>query len=400
MDTGHFLSDERNAHSALRPDALVKDDWILKAYDQFPVDVVNVSSQDLRYFAGLFSKGEFARNSDSRPVLKRLVSANTVSESPALVAPSPFIVREVAAREAGGAKTGRVRLAFIGLTEAAPSPPAGLKFIDPAEAAKRTVPEARKNADLVIVLAKVNAEEAARIAKAAPGIDAIIVGNGITLEQVFTPPLYVGKTLVVFTPFETRMIGELRFYRNAQRVFSIKQRFVTLDEASVPADPAAQQLADAASKAEMQAQGESKKLLEDWLASSRSASYKPARAGSPAYLVGGSACSQCHLPQYMKVANGPHARATDPLPARWNEFSASCLACHATGAQAVREGNQFAGLQGVQCEQCHGPGSDHAAKPAKGYGRVPNINAACAACHTPETSPGFDLQAAWEKIKH
>ncbi|HSB09635.1 MAG TPA: multiheme c-type cytochrome [Blastocatellia bacterium] len=394
------MADERSAHAALRPHAVVKDEWILKAYDEFPVDVVNVSSQDLRYFSSILSKKEFARRSDSQPVLKRLVSANTISESAELLAPAPFVVREVAARELDGPKTRRVRLAFIGLTETTPPPPAGLKFIDTIEAAKRALPEARKSAEVVIVLAKVSAEEATRIARGVPDIDVMIVGNGVTLEQVFTPPFYVGKTLIAFTPFETRMLGELRFYRNAQGGFTTRPRFITLDEAAVPAHPAAKQLADAASKAEIEAQDESKKLLEDWLANSRPVSNKPPQPGIPAYFVGGAACSQCHLSQYMKWANGPHARATDSLPARSVEFDASCLACHATGAKADRGRNQFMGFQAVQCEQCHGPGSDHAAKPAKGYGRASNMLAGCASCHNPETSPGFNLQTAWEKIKH
>lgn len=361
--------------------------------------MVNVASEDLRYFSSLLSKREFARQSQTSPVLKRIVSANTVSESAGLVSPNPFIVREVAAREAQAGTTRRVRLAFIGLTETELAPPTGMRFIDTVEAARRTVPEARRVADVVIVLAKVSTIEAARIARETQGIDVIIAGNGVTLEQVFTPPFYIGKTLVVFTPFETRMLGELRFYLNEQGAFSTRQRFITLDEAMIPADPSAKELADAALRAETEAQGDSKKLLEAWLAASRSLTIKRP-PGASVYYVGGAACSQCHASQYIKWANSPHAHATDPLPARWVEFEAGCLSCHATGGKANSEKNQFAGLQGVQCEQCHGPGSDHAASPAKGYGRVSNMVSACAACHNRETSPGFQLPAAWEKIKH
>ena len=405
VDSGYFMADERSAHGRLRPDIATKNDWVMKAYGQFPVDVVNVSSHDLRYFMDLLAKKEFTRRVETQPLLGRLVGANTASESSGIVAPHPFIIREVPSRQAGAKP---IRVAFIGLTETTPTPPTGFKFSDPAEAARRTVPEARKTADLVVVLAKVNSPEAARIAREAPGIDVIIAGNAESLTESFTPPVYAGQTLIVFTPFETRMLGELRIYRSAQGKFSTRQRFIALDELLVPEDSAAKQLVDAASSAESEARSNSRKLLEDWLASSRIRVTTPpsdhdlSRAQSSPTFVTSAACSQCHVAQYLKWANSAHAHATDPLPPRAVEFEAGCLDCHATGSKPATATTklEIARLQSVQCEQCHGPGSNHVAKPAKGYGRVVNIQDACATCHTSETSPAFDFQAAWAKIKH
>ena len=406
VDTGYFMADERSVHGRLRPDIVARNDWVMKAYGQFPVDVANVSSHDLRYFTDARARAESGSLAETELLLARLVSANTMSESPSIAAPRPFIIRELPSRQNG---VRAVRVAFIGLTETTPAPPVGLKFIDPAEAARRTVPEVRKKADLVVVLAKVRSQqEVARIAREAPGIDVIIDGNAESLEDVFTPPVYVGPTLIVFTPFETRMLGELRFYRDAQGKFSTKQRFITLDETLVPEDPAAKLVVDAAASAESAARSNSKTLLENWLASSRMRlTTQPPEAGSPrdesspAY-VSSAACSQCHVAQYMKWANSPHAHATDPLPPRSTEFEASCLDCHATGSKraSATDKLQMARLQTVQCEQCHGPGSNHVAKPGKGYGRVASMQSACASCHTTDTSPDFDLQTAWAKIKH
>jgi hypothetical protein len=403
VDTGYFMSDERSAHAGLRPDVVVKDDWVLKAYEQTNVDVVNVSSHDLRYFSRLLAKNEFSRRAGSEPLLERLVSANTVSDSPAIVSPRPYVVREVPSR-AGGER--KLRVAFIGLTERMPAPPPGFKLIDPAEAARRTLPEARKTADVVVALAKVSSEEAARIAREAPGIDVFIAGNSVSLEQAFTPPFYVGQTLVVFTPFETRMLGELRFYRHAQGRFTTRQRFIVLDEITIPEDPAAKKVVDASAAAESQARSNSKQLLEDWLARSRGrASDRPDFVGGSSEnstYVTSAACSQCHTAQYIKWANSAHAHATDPLPPRSEEFEMTCLECHATGYKPAIANSTpaFVGFQNVQCEQCHGPGSKHAAKPAKGYGRVADMKIACAGCHNPEINPGFDVHAAWEKVKH
>jgi len=399
VDTGYFLSDERGTHGKLRPDVTTKNDWTLKAYSQFAVDVVNVSSHDLRYFASLLTKSDSARRAEREPALGKLISANIVAESPHVEGLHPFIVREVPSRQ-NGAKP--VRVAFVGLSETTPAPPKGLKIIDPAEAARRTVAEVRKNASLVVVLAKLTSEEAARVAREAPGIDVIIAGNSIGLEESFTPPFYAGQTLIVLTPFETRMLGELRFYRNAEGRFSTRQRFITLDEVLVPEDPEAKQLVGSAINAEISARSNSKMLLDNWLASSRPRESGLSGSESSPALVGSAACTKCHAVQYGKWANSGHAHATDSLATRPLEFEASCLDCHATGSKLASAANKSepAKLQNVQCEQCHGPGSAHVAKPGKGYGRIANLQKVCASCHDSETSPGFDVQTALEKIKH
>ncbi len=401
METGYFTADERNTHGHLRPDVVTKNDWVLNAYSQFPIDVFNVSSHDLRYVADLLSKSASVRSRETAPLLSRLVSANTVAVSTGLPIVKPFIVREVPSRQNGAKPT---RVAFVGLTETQPDPPRQLKFIDAVEAARRWVSEARKASDLVIVLAKIKSQdEITRIARETPGIDIIINGNAGSLEEVFTPPVYVGPTIIVFTPFETRMLGELRVYRSAQGKFSTKQRFVALDEMLVPEDPNAKRIVEAAAKAESQTRINSTRNLESWLASARTrVTDQPHVSGSSPAFVTSAACSKCHVDQYLKWSNSAHAHATDPLVSRPLEFDSSCLDCHATQTQIARGSNKLEGvrLPNVQCEQCHGPGSDHVAKPAKGYGSVTDMKTFCASCHNPETSPNFDLQAAWAKIKH
>ena len=403
-DTGYFLTDERSAHGELRPDVAAKDAWVAKAYDQFPVDVVNLSSRDLKYFSRFLSKPEFDTRAAASPLLRKLVSANTVAASANMVSPQPFIVREVPVRHGnGGAAV--LRVAFVGLTETEPAPPSGFKFTDPVDAAKHAVPEARKRADLVIVLGNLKPENATRIAREAPGIDVMIVTNSQSNGAIFTPPAQGDKTLILFTSFETRMLGELRFYRDPQGKFSTVSRYITLDDA-VPDNLAAKQLTVSAAQVETNTRDASKKLLEDWLAasrmrkSSRSVESDMSAGSGPAH-VGVNTCARCHRDQYLRWSVSSRARATDRLPPRQTEFDASCLKCHATGWREPTAGSaELPGLQSVQCEQCHGPGAEHASKPARGYGRITDIKAACSACHRSDTTPGFDLQVAWAKIKH
>lgn len=71
-------------------------------------------------------------------------------------------------------------------------------------------------------------------------------------------------------------------------------------------------------------------------------------------FIGAEKCKMCHKLQYDSWLATRHAKATETAKAstRWT-FEASCLACHAT--------NNDEKLPGVQCEACHGPGSDYRA---------------------------------------
>lgn len=372
-----------------------KSEHVLKAYDQFSVDAVNVSAHDLKFIAPLMSKSEFARNSTTYPLLKRLVSANIIANSPDAVAPQKFLIREVALRNAPARP---FRIAFIGLAEKPDEVPPGFRIDDPIESARAVVPEARKKSDYVIVLAHLKPEDAPRIAREVPGIDVLIVG-GTHLDRVFVPPVHTGKTFVVFSTYETRMIGELRLYPDAENKFSVRSRFVSIDEV-IPNDPIAEEAVKASSATEDRTRAEGKQLLEEWLVLTRG-TMKPAKgdaAESAPQYVSSNVCAQCHTAQYLQWSNSRHRYASDPLANKGHEFEASCLTCHATGGPTgARKLPQF---QGVHCEQCHGPGSQHVAKPAKGYGRVSDMSAVCSKCHTSKTSPKFDLTAEWEKIKH
>lgn len=91
----------------------------------------------------------------------------------------------------------------------------------------------------------------------------------------------------------------------------------------------------------------------------------------------------------------------------------ACLKCHATGynVDVSLLGAKFKIEDGVQCETCHGPGSEYKSLKvmknredaiAKGLIVHENHEDFCTGCHNPE-SPTFveiDVKAAWEKIKH
>ena len=371
---------------------------MLKAYDRFKVDVANLSAHELFFVSEKLRKADSARNISAHPILNRLVSANIQSQSVEVISPQPFIVKEVPDRKPEGSKP--IRVAFIGLAEQLAITPKGFKVSDPVEAARATVPEARKRADVTVLLAHVKTEVAERIAREVPGVDVIIVGNAQADEQYFIVPFRIGTTLVAFTPFETRMLGELRFYRDGSR-FIVKERFISLNDI-VPDDPEALEDVNAVNRAESDTRKATEASLKEWLGSTRASENSQERPhnGALSEYASSASCAKCHLAQYIKWNASDHSRATSALVSKPADFDASCLACHASGYKSrASEASQWAAMQNVHCEQCHGPGKNHIANPVKAYSKI-DLRTACMNCHTPEASPKFDLKAYWEKIAH
>lgn len=75
---------------------------------------------------------------------------------------------------------------------------------------------------------------------------------------------------------------------------------------------------------------------------------------APTY-IGAAKCKMCHKVEYDSwLANGTHSKALEKAKASANpKWDASCMSCHAT--------NNSETSQGVECEACHGPGSDYKA---------------------------------------
>jgi len=63
-----------------------------------------------------------------------------------------------------------------------------------------------------------------------------------------------------------------------------------------------------------------------------------------ATTVGAESCKLCHRSVYQSWAATPHANRAP------SAFEERCLLCHATGKER---------LPAVQCEACHGPGSNY-----------------------------------------
>ena len=87
-----------------------------------------------------------------------------------------------------------------------------------------------------------------------------------------------------------------------------------------------------------------------------------AGVAEPLY-IGQKYCRACHSSsddnRYHLWLNTKHAKAFESLRGA-EKTDSECLGCHTTGSKGpVSEKTDRKELRGVQCEACHGPGSDY-----------------------------------------
>jgi hypothetical protein len=123
----------------------------------------------------------------------------------------------------------------------------------------------------------------------------------------------------------------------------------------------------------------------------------PAEPGRASY-VGDQACVSCHKPAARFWKKTVHAQAWKTLVEVGKEAHDDCVSCHVTGFGEVGGSSlgHTRGLQDVQCEVCHGPGSIHVEKKGKETpfaGRLQTPESVCVHCHNEKHSDTFQYQA-------
>lgn len=385
-DVGYIFSDDLNAdQTALRPDAELMNDWIVRANELMPLEVVNLSYRDLLY-AGELLKPEAKLKLEK----STLISANVKAKDSSHTSPAPYVIKTVSAPRLKVP----VRIAFIGLTDLPPADEkarveaSGFVIEDPYAAAKAALAEVRDKADLTVVLGYLKMTTANRVAMQNEDLDVIISSDG---RGLVPDPKQVNNALVLFASKETKHLGELRCYTDAEGVIDrFTARYVELDEV-IADDP---QMLDVTVNARREI-GQ----VQARMAEAEAAGYKPPE-DSP--YVTSETCGRCHQAEYKIWEKTRHAHAFDILETRERAFDAACVGCHSVGFQQqgfvnIKATPQFAN---VQCESCHGPGAEHVKMPKAGHYQTPAAPASCIVCHDRDNSPDFVFEKYWPVVAH
>ena len=223
------------------PGVMLQNDQFVRAYSRWPVDVVNLGRYDLIYAQRLLAREGLSERTQSRPFIKNLISANGVFGT-GVAAPAPYVIKEVLVPRIPGKKN-RLRIAFVGLAE--PLRPGGgmidATVLNMYETARAVVPKARKESDVLVIVAHAEIDGAMRLARENPEADVVIAGNA---EGIYKPR-EVGNTLVVSAAPGNIQQGDLRLYLDKDWRVTFKWRSTDLD-ALVPIDAAAEAFAQAA----------------------------------------------------------------------------------------------------------------------------------------------------------
>jgi hypothetical protein len=348
----------------------------------------------------------------------------------------------------------------IGVTAVHEPSPAALQLLGPLEpieaAAKREVAAMRAaGADVVVVLVHGTRPAAVEVAERVPGADIVVAGipEGTEKARLGAPATRVGHGWIVEPGDQAQTLTHVRLSIDPAALAALpgpdKWQVTPSKEAQAKelerldarlakfrADPAAdpgylarleqERAALAAALAgEAAATGpvsvtftqqkitcklpvdpagaEALREYDAWVATQnqqRFAGVKPPEpAKGEAGYVGVEQCGACHDAAQNHWDTTRHAGAYETLVKVNKQYDLSCVGCHVTGFRQPggSEVVEVAGLEDVQCEVCHGPGSIHAETPEKagkpfGIRREAPVEV-CLQCHTEEHSDTFNYEA-------
>ncbi len=277
--------------------------------------------------------------------------------------------------------------------------------------------------DLLVLLSYCKVDDTKALAKKVPGFDIIITAGGP--EEPLDKTEQIGKSMLVQVGTKGKHVAIIGYYPdNAKQ--PLKFELVDLDKARFKNDPAMVKL--------MQD-------FQDVLADEKLAETEKGIAHeSGAEFTGAAKCGECHTKAYAKWKTTNHARAYDDLKTgphnykpegNWipRHHDVECLACHVTGwdpRDVVKFDTGFESfekskhLAGQQCENCHGPGSEHVKaeellkKTRKGNDpalakwrqkmhldeTMAQKETGCYKCHDGDNSPKFNFADFYKKISH
>jgi hypothetical protein len=319
-----------------------------------------------------------------------LVSANLLDAATGAPILAPFRV----------VQRGRWRIAVVGVMDPrglGDNLGAGLVVEKMESTLTRLLPEVRKQADLIVLLAFADEATLAKLAQEFYELDVILGGKVSQPAQKLEKE---NRSLISFVTNESRALGRLRLRLSQGSPVTAVEHEVRLLHDRIPEDVSVQALATAY-RAQVRtarlAVDSPERLQDDMVPGVRVA----------ATYVGSAACVECHRTATDVWQKSGHAHAFRTLVEKKADADPKCIGCHTIGFGSPsgyrREfgGRQFAD---VGCESCHGPGSLHV-KQHRGDASVsfkyrPLGAGDCQKCHYGEFSRPFDWDKFWPPIQH
>ncbi len=274
----------------------------------------------------------------------------------------------------------------------------GVDIIDPVDALTDVIPELADRCDYVIVLSHSGLTRSKDLAEQVPGIDYMVVGSH---NAHASEPYEVGNTIVIQPGYRGQTMADYRLRFDTDGTFlSYSGSAFALDDKKAADAAMALMLkehktaVETASKARAAEQAEERRRQRDARqAAQQEEDYKEACLGV------NDSCKRCHQDKYEQWLTTAHAHAFETLEKALQSTNPECLRCHTTcNLDLAQDGSEEVPteLRSVQCESCHGIGTEHRRDGSFGTIRV----ATCVACHDPENSPDFSFPTYLAQVRH
>jgi hypothetical protein len=328
--------------------------------------------------------------------------------------------------EAGGKKIGITAVLGKSFQKDLQNPE--IEFADPEKAIDAVLPELKKNADILVLLAHATMEESTALAKKFPQFNVVVTSGGNPIPPDQTKKIDGSKTIFVEVGLKGMSAIVLGFFEEKGKTTFRYQR-VVLDSRKSFIDKAQQGIVSmdpppSEMKNLMAAfQNQLKEVGFEGLGL-RATPYPQNNKESGGKFVGSGQCKSCHEESYRIWKKSGHAKAYETLekldPPRNSD--PECLSCHVIGWNPQRffpydigykSQEKTPQLIDVGCESCHGPGEFHCkaeegsdeAKMEK-YRKAAIVTKAdaeknqCRTCHDGDNSPDFDFPKYWPFVEH
>ncbi len=287
----------------------------------------------------------------------------------------------------------------------------------PIDSAKQVIAKIKAEQPDFTVLTFYGKDEAAqKLVQAVPGFDVVVVAGGYG-EPTYQPEKVEGsETKMILTGDKGMYVGLIGLYADSSMKYARVP--LTHDFEDAP---------------------EMRQLMSEYQFQLRDLGFdnleiKPIPHPSGRNFVGSETCGECHTDAYGIWENSPHFGATESLvhPGERGDvprhFDPECISCHVTGWNPQNYYPYKSGyldleadehLHGNGCENCHGPGADHAAAESgevevsdairdqlRAAMQLPLEDARekCMECHDLDNSPDFHEDGAfddyWAEVEH
>ena len=261
----------------------------------------------------------------------------------------------------------------------------------------RLLPQLKKQADAIVLLAFTDEATLAKLAQEFYELDIVLGGK---VSQPAQKLERENKSLIYYTSNEGRALGllELRLAGRGQ-LTATKNDIVLLHDRIPQAEPL--QAINAAYRDEIRrtklAVDDPARLQENMVPGVR----------QTVSFAGSESCAKCHATAFKAWKSSSHADAFATLVHEKADADPNCIGCHTVGfgtPSGYRREFARAKLVDVGCESCHGPGSQHVAQYESG-GAVtfkfrPLGAGDCQKCHHGEFSRPFVWEKFWPKVAH